>query len=108
MGKDMNDSDNGGRGRLVGPVWLAVATGGWWKAREIADATGLDQDGLHTCLNYMARHRYLERRVLAQNERSNTGAMGARERTEFSVGPTCMVPGGLTAQEVSQAVAGDR
>lgn len=91
--------------RCTADAWLVIATGGWWKTTEVAQALGLDRSELHNRLRYMTEQQYLVRRVIPDGQRElGPAGKGARQRMEYAVRPDCKVPMGLTAQQVSDAL----
>lgn len=87
-------------------VWQVVATGGWWKPREIAEELGTTPRQVHDALQSMSRHRQLVKRVIPREQRVRLKGRGASERVQYCVDFDCVVPAGLTAKQVLEALKG--
>jgi hypothetical protein len=92
-------------------VWLVVASGGWWRAREIAEAISTDDGvlrGIHNRLAKMVDDGYLTRREIPPEKRERcVGARGRpRDSVEYAVTPDCSLPLGIRVSEALKALNG--
>jgi hypothetical protein len=91
-------------------VWLVVASGGWWKSHEIAEAIAVEDlaaRDIHNRLSNMVRDGCLVRREIPEDRRvSRPGPRGRPVTVEFAVTPNCTMPLGIRAGEAMKAMTG--
>lgn len=85
-------------------MWQLIASGGWWAPGEIAEALGMPKASVHSRLQSMKQCGYVVRRAISLELRVRR--RGRPECVEYAVNNDCIVPSGLTAKQVLDALNG--
>jgi len=88
-------------------MWLVIARTGWCTLEEVrAESDVVDRISITRRVHDLKARCYVAARPIPKERRAKNTGRGSAQRTEYAVTPDCLVPCGLTAGEVANALLG--